>query len=83
LAHGAVAWSAGKIANVRTKKVSYARSMRHQRWLVWRSPERISRCDRALQWRDPLVPNAAGAAPERLEWKGSHLGITISPMENF
>ena len=28
-------------------------------------------------------PNAAGAAPESLEWKGSHLGVTISPDNKF
>ena len=28
-------------------------------------------------------PNAAGAQPERLEWKGSHLGVTISPDGKF
>jgi WD40 repeat protein len=28
-------------------------------------------------------PNAAGAKPERLEWKGSHLGVTISPDGKF
>jgi WD40 repeat protein len=28
-------------------------------------------------------PNAAGAKPETLEWKGSHLGITISPDGKF
>ena len=28
-------------------------------------------------------PNAAGAAPEKLEWKGSHLGATVSPDGRF
>jgi WD40 repeat protein len=28
-------------------------------------------------------PNAAGTQPERLEWKGSHLGVTISPDGKF
>jgi WD40 repeat protein len=28
-------------------------------------------------------PNAAGAEPERLEWKGSHLGATVSPDGRF
>ena len=28
-------------------------------------------------------PNAAGATPEKLEWKGSHLGATVSPDGRF
>jgi WD40 repeat protein len=28
-------------------------------------------------------PNAAGAEPERLEWKGSHLGVSVSPDGRF
>lgn len=28
-------------------------------------------------------PNAAGAQPEKLEWKGSHLGATVSPDGRF
>jgi WD40 repeat protein len=28
-------------------------------------------------------PNAAGAAPEKLEWKGSHLGVAVSPDGRF
>jgi WD40 repeat protein len=28
-------------------------------------------------------PNAAGAPPEKLEWKGSHLGVTVSPDGRF
>jgi WD40 repeat protein len=28
-------------------------------------------------------PNASGAAPEKLEWKGSHLGATVSPDGRF
>ncbi len=28
-------------------------------------------------------PNAAGVAPEKLEWKGSHLGVAFSPDGRF
>src|SRR5262249_51167367 len=28
-------------------------------------------------------PNASGATPEKLEWKGSHLGVTVSPDGRF
>ena len=81
---GALAWSAGKTAHVRTKKGELR---------VYEAPSTvaglafapkglrlgIAHYNGATLW----FPNAAGAQPERLEWKGSHLGITISPDGRF
>src|SRR5215467_5218011 len=80
---GAVAWAAGKQAFVRTGKGE-------QR--VCEAPSSvgglafapkgfrlaIAHYNGALLW----FPNAQ-AAPERLEWKGSHLGVTFSPDGRF
>ena len=47
-------------------------------------------CRRAFGSRSRIItaprlwfPNAAGAAPEKLEWKGSHLGAAVSPDGRF
>ena len=80
---GAVAWAAGKQAFVRTGK---------QEQRVCEVPSSvgglafapkgfrlaIAHYNGALLW----FPNAQ-AAPERLEWKGSHLGVTFSPDGRF
>src|SRR4029077_46518 len=80
----AVAWSAGKTAHVLTKKGEER---------LFESPSTvaglafapkgfrlaIAHYNGATLW----FPNAAGAKPERLEWKGSHLGITVSPDGKF
>jgi WD40 repeat protein len=80
----AVAWSAGKMAHVLTKKGEER---------LFEAPSTvaglafapkgfrlaIAHYNGATLW----FPNAAGAKPERLEWKGSHLGITISPDGKF
>ena len=81
---GAVAWSAGKTAFVRTKKGALR---------TFEAPSTvaglafapkgfrlaIAHYNGATLW----FPNAAGAAPQKFEWKGSHLGITISPDGKF
>jgi len=81
---GALAWSAGKTAHVRTKKGELR---------VYDAPSTvaglafapkglrlaIAHYNGATLW----FPNAAGAQPERLEWKGSHLGVTISSDGRF
>jgi len=80
----AVAWSAGKIAHVITNKGDER---------VFEAPSTvaglafapkgfrlaIAHYNGATLW----FPNAPGAKPERLEWKGSHLGVTISPDGKF
>jgi WD40 repeat protein len=81
---GAVAWSAGKTAHVLTKKGEERlfEAPSTVAGLVF-APKgfrlAIAHYNGATLW----FPNAAGAKPERLEWKGSHLGITISPDGKF
>jgi WD40 repeat protein len=79
---GAVAWSAGKTAFVQAKELR-----------EWEAPSTVgalaflpkgfrlavAHYNGVTLW----FPNAAGAAPEFLEWKGSHLGATISPDGRF
>ena len=77
---GAVAWSAGKTAHVRTKK-GELRSFEAPSTVAGLcfAPKgfrlAIAHYNGATLW----FPNAAGAKPEVFEWKGSHLGVTISP----
>lgn len=77
---GAVAWSAGKTAHVRTKK-GELRSFDAPSTVAGLcfAPKgfrlAIAHYNGATLW----FPNAAGAKPETFEWKGSHLAVTISP----
>ena len=81
---GAVAWSAGKIAHVLTKK-GEDRQFEAPSTVAGLAfaPKgfrlAIAHYNGATLW----FPNAAGAKPERLEWKGSHLGVTMSPDGKF
>jgi WD40 repeat protein len=83
---GALAWSAGKTAFVQGK--DRQKELRH-----FEAPSTvgglaflpkgfrlaIAHYNGATLW----FPNAAGAEPEKLEWKGSHLGVTVSPDGRF
>jgi WD40 repeat protein len=85
-ADGVVAWSAGKTAYVQAK--DQAKDPR-----AFEAPSSvgglaffpkglrlaIAHYNGATLW----FPNASGAAPEKLEWKGSHLGATVSPDGRF
>jgi WD40 repeat protein len=82
----AVAWSAGKTAFVqgqdRTKKVRQFETPSTAGGLVFLPRGfrlAIAHYNGATLW----FPNAAGAVPEKLEWKGSHLGATVSPDGRF
>ena len=81
---GAVAWSAGKIAHVLTGK-GEARSLEAPSTVAGLAfaPKgfrlAIAHYNGATLW----FPNAAGAAPEKLEWKGSHLAAAFSPDGKF
>ena len=76
---GTVAWSAGKVAFVQSRKGE-------PRQLA--APSTVGGLAFAPKGRRLAIahyngvtlwfPNAA-AAPERLEWKGSHVGVTFSP----
>ncbi len=81
---GAVAWSAGKTAFVRTGK-GEDRSLDTPSTVAGLAfaPKgfrlAVAHYNGATLW----FPNAAGAAPEKLEWKGSHLGVAFSPDGKF
>ena len=79
-----IAWSAGKTAHVRTRKGELR---------VLDAPSTVAGIAYAPKGFRVAVahyngvtlwfPNAGGAKPEFLEWKGSHLGVTISPDGKF
>ena len=81
---GAVAWSAGKTAHVLTKK-GEPRSFEAPSTVAGLAfaPKglrlAIAHYNGATLW----FPNAAGAKPETLTWKGSHLSVAFSPDGKF
>jgi WD40 repeat protein len=81
---GAVAWSAGKTAHVVTKKEDQ-RALEAPSTVAGLAfaPKgfrlAIAHYNGATLW----FPNAAGATPEKLEWKGSHLAVAFSPDGKF
>jgi len=79
---GAIAWSAGKSAFVQAKELRSFEAPSTVGGLAF-FPKgfrlAIAHYNGATLW----FPNASGAAPEKLEWKGSHLGVTISPNGRF
>jgi WD40 repeat protein len=80
---GAVAWSAGKSAFVRTAKGD-ERSVEMPSTpggLVF-MPKGLRLAVAHYNGASLWFPNAK-AEPERLEWKGSHLGLTVSPDGRF
>jgi WD40 repeat protein len=81
---GAVAWSAGKIAHVRTGKgdlrnLELPSTVAGLAFFPKGFRVAIAHYNGATLW----FPNAAGAKPDILEWKGSHLGVTVSPDGKF
>ena len=90
---GAVAWSAGKTAFVHPHPALPGLRGREERVREFEAPSTvgglaflpkgfrlgIAHYNGATLW----FPNAAGATPEKLEWKGSHLGATVSPDGRF
>ena len=79
---GLVAWSAGKTAYVQAKDLRLFEAPSTVGGLAF-FPKglrlAIAHYNGATLW----FPNAAGATPEKLEWKGSHLGATVSPDGRF
>jgi WD40 repeat protein len=79
---GAVAWSAGKTAFVQAKELRQYEAPSTVGGLAF-FPKglrlAIAHYNGATLW----FPNAPQAAPERLEWKGSHLGAAVSPDGRF
>jgi len=79
---GAVAWSAGKTAFVQAKELRSFEAPSTVGGLAFLPKGfrlAIAHYNGATLW----FPNAAGATPEKLEWKGSHLGATVSPDGRF
>jgi WD40 repeat protein len=79
---GVIAWSAGKTAYVQAKELRSFEAPSTVGGLAF-FPKgmrlAIAHYNGATLW----FPNASGAAPEKLEWKGSHLGATVSPDGRF
>lgn len=79
---GAVAWSAGKTAFAQGKALRECEAPSTVGGLAF-FPKgfrlALAHYNGATLW----FPNAPDAAPEKLEWKGSHLGATISPDGRF
>jgi len=80
---GAVAWSAGKVAHVRTGK-GELRSFEAPSTVAGLcfAPKGFRLAVAHYNGVSFWFPNAA-AAPEKFEWKGSHLAVTISPDGKF
>lgn len=80
---GAIAWSAGKTAYVQNKKgeqrqLDVVSSVGGLAFLPKGFRLAVAHYNGASLW----FPNVQGK-PETLEWKGSHLGITVSPEGRF
>jgi WD40 repeat protein len=79
---GAVAWSAGKTAFVKAKELREFEAPSTVGGLAFLPKGfrlALAHYNGATLW----FPNAPQAEPERLEWKGSHLGVTASPDGRF
>jgi len=81
---GAVAWSTGKIARVKTGKGEVrehqaASTVGGLAFFPKGFRVAIAHYNGVTLW----FPNAAGTPPQRLEWKGSHLAVTLSPDGRF
>jgi WD40 repeat protein len=79
---GAVGWSAGKTAFVQGKELRQFEAPSTVGGLAFLPKGfrlTIAHYNGATLW----FPNAPQAEPEKLEWKGSHLGVTASPDGRF
>src|ERR1700730_14058936 len=79
---GAVAWSAGKTAFAQSKELRTFEAPSTVGGLAFLPKGfrlAVAHYNGATLW----FPNAPQAAPEGLEWKGSHLGATVSPDGRF
>jgi WD40 repeat protein len=87
---GVIAWSAGKTAYVQAQQQAKAPVKEPRPFEALSTvgglaffPKglrlAIAHYNGATLW----FPNAPGAAPEKLEWKGSHLGAAVSPDGRF
>jgi len=79
---GEVAWSAGKTTFAQTKELRQFEAPSTVGGLAFLPKGlrvAVAHYNGATLW----FPNAPQTAPERLEWKGSHLGATVSPDGRF
>ena len=79
---GAVAWSAGKTAFAQAKELRQFEAPSTVGGLAFLPKGfrlAVAHYNGATLW----FPNAPQAAPEKLEWKGSHLGAAVSPDGRF
>ncbi|HVU43494.1 MAG TPA: WD40 repeat domain-containing protein [Xanthobacteraceae bacterium] len=79
---GAVAWSAGKTAFAQRKELREFEAPSTVGGLAFLPKGfrlAVAHYNGASLW----FPNAPAAQPEMLEWKGSHLGATVSPDGRF
>jgi len=81
---GSVAWSAGKTAHVLTRKGEERRleAPSTVAGLAF-APKGLRLAVAHYNGVTLWFPNAPGTAPEKLEWKGSHLAVTFSPDVRF
>lgn len=81
---GSVAWSAGKTAHVLTKR-NEERTFEAPSTVAGLAfaPKGLRLAVAHYNGVTLWFPNATGAEPQRLEWKGSHLGVTMSPDGRF
>jgi len=81
---GAVAWSAGKQAFVRTPKgETRTLDVPSTAGGLAFAPKGLRLAIAHYNGVTLWFPNATDAKPELLEWKGSHLGVTFSPDGQF
>ena len=79
---GTIAWSAGKTAFVQARElrqIDVPSTVGGIAFLPRGFRLAIAHYNGGSLW----FPNAVGAEPEKLEWKGSHLGVTVSPDGRF
>jgi WD40 repeat protein len=79
---GVVAWSAGKTAFAQSKELRQFEAPSTVGGLAFLPKGfrlAVAHYNGATLW----FPNAAGATPEKLEWKGSHLGVIVHPDGRF
>ena len=79
---GSIAWSAGKTAFVQGKELRQFEAPSTVGGLAFLPKGfrvAIAHYNGATLW----FPNAPQADPERFEWKGSHLGVTVNPDGRF
>jgi WD40 repeat protein len=80
---GAVAWSAGKTAHVLTRKGERSLEAPSTVAGLAFAPKGLRLAIAHYNGVTLWFPNAPGVAPQKLEWKGSHLAVTFSPDGRF